>query len=64
VYIYLDYCSVVYSDAIEGKIDTLINNCISNIFNLRKYDHIPASYEKLGWLRISERRDFQTLCTV
>jgi hypothetical protein len=42
----------------------MINNCIKYIFNLRKYDHISASYDKLGWLRISERHDFQTLCTV
>jgi hypothetical protein len=42
----------------------MINNCVRYIFNLRKYDHISASYDKLGWLRISERRDFQTLCAV
>jgi hypothetical protein len=43
----------------------MINNCIRYIiFKLRKYDHISASYDKLGWLRISERRDFQAPCTV
>jgi hypothetical protein len=48
---------------LENKLK-LVNNCIRYIFDLRKYDHISGYYDELGWLRISERRDFQMLCSV
>jgi hypothetical protein len=64
IYPIMDYCSIIYCDAsleLENKLDKLVNNCIRYIFDLRKYDHISAYYDELGWLRISERRDFHSV---
>ena len=46
---------------LNQKIQKLQNSCVRYIFNLRKYDHISSFYAKRQILKISDRRDIQSL---
>lgn len=60
-----DYCSILYHDySIHGsghnaiRLQMVQNNCIRYIFNLRKFDHITESLNKLKMFNASNRRIF------
>jgi hypothetical protein len=60
-----DYCDVVYCDAnkeMEVRLSKMLNACVRYVYNLRKFDHVSEFYNKLKWLRIEERREFNLLC--
>ena len=43
------------------KIQKLQNNCVRFICGLRKYDHLSNSYRRLKMLKMTNRRDLQSL---
>ena len=47
-----------------NKIQKVQNSCVRYITNTRKYDHISPSFNKLKMLKMSDRRDMQSLTIV
>ena len=47
-----------------NKIQKVQNSCVRYITNTRKYDHITPSFIKLKMLKMSDRRDIQSLTIV
>ncbi|KAJ4427875.1 hypothetical protein ANN_23881 [Periplaneta americana] len=43
------------------KLQRVHNACVRFICNVRYYDHISPSFEKLSWLRLHERRNLHSL---
>ncbi|KAJ4429392.1 hypothetical protein ANN_21549 [Periplaneta americana] len=61
---HFDYCDVLFSDLrIDSaqKLQRVHNACVRFICNVRYYDHISPSFEKLSWLRLHERRNLHSL---
>jgi hypothetical protein len=55
-----DYCNFVYCDINNSGLNRLqvsLNNAVRYIFDIKPREHITKYYIKLGWLKISERRD-------
>ena len=58
---HLDYCSLVYLDVtndLQIRLDRLQNSCVRYICGARKDEHITPYRRKLGWLKLSARRDY------
>ena len=47
-----------------NKIQKVQNSCVRYITNTRKYNHISPSFTKLKMLKMSDRRDIQSLTIV
>ncbi|KAJ4444980.1 hypothetical protein ANN_06779 [Periplaneta americana] len=61
---HFDYCDVLFSDLRTDsaqKLQRVHNACVRFICNVRYYDHISPSFEKLTWLRLHERRNLHSL---
>jgi hypothetical protein len=61
---HFDYGDIIYQDLsgeLTLKLQRAQNAAVRFIFNLRKYDHISESYNKLGWLKLDYRRKLHIL---
>lgn len=60
-----DYCSAVFtnmSNKLQMRLQRKMNSCIRFIFKLSRYEHVTPYYKRLGWLKLSSRRDYFIAC--
>ena len=53
-----------FSDSLSDKFQRVHNMCIRYISNIRRYEHISPSLQHLSWLRLNDRRIFQSLVLI
>ena len=60
-----DYCDIVYSDigrVLDIKLQRAQNACARYIYNSRKSDYVTPLFSELSWLKLSERRQYHSVC--
>ena len=63
----IDYADIVYIDISENmnqRLQRIQNSCARLIYNLKYSEHVTPYIEKLGWLKVKERRRFHSLLTI
>lgn len=62
---HFNYCDVVISDMtvkLSDRLQRAQNYCIQYIFGLRRNDHVTPYFNLLSLMKLSELREFHTLC--
>ncbi|CAD6230787.1 GSCOCG00012200001-RA-CDS, partial [Cotesia congregata] len=60
-----DYCSAALtniSNTLQLKLQRKMNSCVRFIYKISKLEHVTPFYKKLGWLKLSARRDYFIAC--
>lgn len=58
---HFDYGSVVYGGLSAGlgrRLDMALNACVRFVFGASRFEHVSQYYDRLGWLRLAERRAY------
>ena len=61
---HFDYCDSLFTDLsvnLAQRLQLVHNVCVRYICNIRRFDHVTPSLEKLSWLRLRERKTFHSL---
>ncbi|KAJ4440944.1 hypothetical protein ANN_10793 [Periplaneta americana] len=64
VFPYFDYADILLTDLSSDnktKLQRAHNLCVRFVSNVRKYDHITASLETIGWLKLDNKRNLHSL---
>ena len=61
---HVDYCNVVLAnldDVHTYRLQRIQNASVRFIFNLKHYDHLTSFFNRLQWLKVSQRQEWHSL---
>ena len=64
---HIRYCVSIYATRGQAQLDRmqkLLNFCVRVICGRRKFDHISADYQRLGWLSAAQLMTYHRLCLI